>query len=318
MNSTSLLNFIRPAFLTLSLLVGMLSPQLLLGDEEEKKPPKPEDLILNTKDGVILACTYYGSLKGKQAVPVILLHGGGENEHRGQYAKFALALQDIGHAVMTVDLRGYGGSKQTVFGKEVPDPQKMTPQMLAMMYKQDLLKVKQFLTSKNDKGELNLEALAVVAADMSTVMAINWVIQDWSWPNFPGRRQGKNIKALVLLSPERTYKGVQVTRVLPTAPMAAQSVLIVVGEQSPHELGDANRIFDALRRTHPEPPAGEGKKETLFLVKKKTKLQGMSLLDPRLNLQVDRQIAIFLKWRLVDQQAMQYPWSLRNAANAAN
>ncbi len=66
------------------------------------------NITLNTHDGVTLGATYYGSLLGKEAVPVIMLH-----QYKGSRADFkdlALALQAKGCAVLVPDLRGHGQS----------------------------------------------------------------------------------------------------------------------------------------------------------------------------------------------------------------
>ena len=37
-------------------------------------PPRPQDIGLETKDGVMLRCTYYEGTAGKKSVPIIAIH----------------------------------------------------------------------------------------------------------------------------------------------------------------------------------------------------------------------------------------------------
>ncbi|QDU98040.1 alpha/beta hydrolase [Lignipirellula cremea] len=305
----------------LSTWVVMLLVALALGapvtaqaqEEKEKKIPAPETLVLPTKDGVLLACTWYGSIEGKKAVPIILMHGEGGN--RKQFDALASKLQGLGFAVISFDMRGHGDSNRMQNNRELPAPERMNRLQWEAVVGFDLQTVKQFLLDKNDNEELNIDALGMVAADMSAILAVNWVLLDYSWTDLPGRRQGKDIKALVLLSPQRSFKGMSlVPRTLLSGPMAVQSVLITNGSQEPGPHADALKIYETLRQTHPEAPAAQKRaNEMLFMVEKTTKLQSVALLDPKLSLGVDNMIAAFLKWRLVDRQE-NFLWASRKPA----
>jgi len=48
-------------------------------EEEKDKFPEPENVSLETKDGVSIKATYYASKLKKKAVPIIMLHGWGGN-----------------------------------------------------------------------------------------------------------------------------------------------------------------------------------------------------------------------------------------------
>ncbi|GAF68686.1 unnamed protein product, partial [marine sediment metagenome] len=71
----------RPAGLSLAVVILSLVFCACVANAQEgkkgsrkKKPPKPEEIRLPTGDGVTLTATYYPSTKGKETVPVILLH----------------------------------------------------------------------------------------------------------------------------------------------------------------------------------------------------------------------------------------------------
>ena len=105
-----------------SLLLGLPALRAAEGEPKDAKSedkaaaegcrrPQPEDITLTTEDGVKLAVTYYAGTKGKDSIPVILLHGYGFLESRKDYAGLAPYLQDeLGCAVIVPDLRGHGDS----------------------------------------------------------------------------------------------------------------------------------------------------------------------------------------------------------------
>src|SRR5574340_1075402 len=77
------------------------------GAEKPKVPP-PENLVIQTPDGIPLAVTFYPGTKAKETIPVVLLHMAKGN--RNDYAQLATDLQKVGHAVLVPDLRGHGES----------------------------------------------------------------------------------------------------------------------------------------------------------------------------------------------------------------
>ena len=83
---------------------SQLSPETLKG----------EDFI--TSDGVQLVGTYYPSTVGKEAVPVMIIQD--LDEDRKTLHPLALALQEQGCAVVTLDVRGQGDSNKYV--KKLP------------------------------------------------------------------------------------------------------------------------------------------------------------------------------------------------------
>ena len=113
-------------------------------EKEKAESPKPEDLLLRTGDGVQLAVTYYAGNKGKETIPIVLLHGW--KQSRTEYKDLALALQAMGHAVLTVDLRGHGEStrRRTPNKDELLDAAKMVPAPVRSDGPRDMKAVKDF------------------------------------------------------------------------------------------------------------------------------------------------------------------------------
>ena len=269
-----------------------------------EKIPAPVELGGNdllTKDGVILKATFYPSTKGKDAVPLILLHMW--KGDRREYNTLAPALQRLGHAVLVPDLRGHGESTQRQYGNTMQtlDAAKFNASDFAAMVRYDMETLKSFLMKKNNEGELNIEKLGIVGAEMGASVALDWSRLDWSWPLLGGQKQGQDVKALVLLSPEFSFKGLSAKAAMSHPAIRSQlSALIVVGARNSRATADANRLYTMLERYHPEPPPEEAAaKKDLFFGKFDTELQGTKMLDQRLN--VEQWIANFIKMRLADQ-----------------
>ena len=307
--------------LAVTTLIAVL-PQLAAAQadsEEAEELPEPEDITLPTKDGVQLIATYYGSLEGKKAVPVILLHG--FKGDRRDFEELALTLQKSGHAVIAPDLRGHGDS--TTYTRPGGSAQmtlsasKLRKDDIARMYAPgvggipsgDLEAVKRFLMAKNNAGELNIEKLCVVGADMGATVALNWALADWSWPRLAGRgKQGQDVKALVLISPEWAFKGLPITMAINSPIISRElSIMLVCGRGDSSGMRDASRIHSSLEKFRPAPPSDPkeaAEKQDLFFDKPSTSLRGTKILGEK-SLGLDRRIAKFIDLRLVQ---MTMPW----------
>ena len=295
--------------------------------EEEKKktdePPAPENVTLETKDGVPIKATYYASgpqLKDKKkAVPIIMLHGWEGN--RGEWHALAAHLQKQGYAVICPDLRGHGQSLKYKLdsgesGEFVLEKMK-GPDIEKMVL--DVEAVKQFLVEKNNAGQLNIEALCVVGAHVGCTIAMNWSAADWNVRLLPSFKQGHDVKAIVLLSPVESFRGVTTRAAMGHAIVNGKasigsgklSTLICVGKEDAKAYGDAKRMYSAMLRFHGKPPVDEkeaAKKQDLFFVEDETSLQGTGLL--RNGLQTPGEIQKFLYLRL-SLKLDEYEWTER-------
>lgn len=298
--------------------------------KKDEKPtiPKPEEVTLETKDGLVLRCTWYaggfvqspdGRLvtpkDGKKTVPIILLHGW--EGQRGDFDGLATLLQRAGHAVIVPDLRGHGGSTRFKYAGAAIDQKKMRAEDFAKMVVFDVEAVKKFLLDRNNAGELNIEQLCVVGTgDMGSVVAMNWAAQDWSWPQLIAFKQGQDVKALVLLSPAQAFKGLTAHKAILHPFIRGQlpvklSLMIVAGRNDTNSYREARKLHTSFNRYYPDPPREEAiAKQTLFLLLPDTQLQGTQLVDPKLPLDVDRQILQFISMRLVAKEN-DFQWTLR-------
>ncbi len=280
-------------------------------------PPDPEVVNLEANDGLQMEATYYGSIKGKEAVPVILLHGwkGSRTDMDG----LALALQAQGFAVIAPDLRGHGKSLQLKAGDTFTtiDPAAVKKPDMDSMVRQDMQAVKKFLREKNNDAKLNIEKLCIVGAEMEALLAMNWAVYDWHAPLLPNYKQGQDVKALVLISPPMNLLGSAASAALADAVIQKQlSILILVGAKGPSKaLDDAQSIDKRLARLRPRPPVEEkdikDSQDLFFIALKDTSLQGPTILKQRELLPtVTAAVGQFIDWRLVNKK---FPWAVRKS-----
>jgi pimeloyl-ACP methyl ester carboxylesterase len=308
--------------------VGSATPAWAAEDEDE--PIKPTDVELVTADGVVLTATWYASKQGKDAVPVVLLHmfGGSRSDYHSLASLLHKGLEGgdqakggDGYAVLVPDLRGHGDSTHRR-GRGAPlKATTMARAEFSRMVTFDMQRIKSFLLEKNNAGQLSIEKLVVVGAEMGASVAVNWARLDWSVPLQGNRRQAQDVKVLVLISPQWSTKGLPLQPALRGNPFVTlvwdprlQAVLknneainfrrpypldfrrevavkIYAGSGKSSAVKDAKRVYDMLKPYHGEddPDLSGG---TV-----KTSLQGTKMLNvPALNL--DASIAQFIQERL--------------------
>lgn len=290
------------------LFAGVLAPltgrNLARAQEDAARLAKPVDVTLKTKDGIDLAATYYRSAAGANAPVVILLHMHGGD--RRDWSSFAEVLQKADFAVLNLDLRGHGDSK-LIRGKSnkpiVPDQLDKTDYLNMVTY--DLEAAKGFLVEKNNARELNIEKLGVVGAEMSAGVAVLWANSDWSWEALPGiGKQGKDVKALVLISPQWNYQGLDIRDALPALRDREQiAMLFIAGQKDRQSMRDAMRMFRLVNSINKENTLGHGYD---------TSLEGTMMLGK--DLPIEEDILKFLSEHLKNVQA---PWAERTRALGA-
>jgi pimeloyl-ACP methyl ester carboxylesterase len=266
---------------------------------------------LETKDGVRLKVTFYPGTKGKESVPVILLHM--FKGSRNDYTDLAQYLQSQGHAVLAPDLRGHGDSTSWRGSTKELDPEKMPRPLLLGMAGEDVERCKKYLMEKNNKGELNINKLCIVGAEMGAIVAADYARLDWSWPPLATGKQGQDVQALVLISPQWSSHGLQMKDAMASPAVRGRiSVMLIVGKDSPSDLREAERLNATFRRYHPDADAEKPADRSLFYWKAPTKLQGTKIMGvANLRQSLAEGIAMFIKLRLVDQS---FPWAERRSA----
>lgn len=277
------------------------------------KDTEPEDLTLETKDGVQLRCTFYPGTAKKASVPVILIHGW--EGKRSEYHALALGLQSQGHTVIVPDLRGHGESTIAKLpGGESADIELekfRTADVKSMVA--DIDACKKHLIDQNNAGECNIEMLCLVGSEFGSILALNYAAYDWNRQVLPAFKLGQDVRALVLLSPLQSHKGLTIREAMGHPAVRSKlSVMIAAGADDNKSEAEAKRMFNSFQTYHPKIDENDQEeqrlKQDLFLVTPDTSLSGTELLGVGLNLPAN--IARFIELRLVAKQD-ELPWSER-------
>jgi pimeloyl-ACP methyl ester carboxylesterase len=281
-----------------------------------KKPgpklPDPEEVSLETRDGMTIKATYYPGTAKKEAAAVIMIHG--LEGQRGDYHSLAVSLQGLGHASIAPDLRGHGQSKVQKRPDGTPvtlEAEKLNKATLEdMIY--DVQACKKFLMEKNNAGELNIEQLCVIGADLGAILAVRFAAYDWSLQDLPAYKQGKDVKAVVLLSPVASVKGLTLREGLAHPAVQSQiSMMFVAGLKDTKSAGEAKKLNNSLQGHRPKLPEDKEdrlKSQDLFLIQPDVSLSGTKLLTSGTS--VPRDIALFIDLRLVNRKA-EFAWQDR-------
>jgi pimeloyl-ACP methyl ester carboxylesterase len=209
-------------------------------------------LKLVVTDNTSLAASYYPSKLGTNASVVLLIH---EKERSSKDFEEPIAdlkgqglaeyLQDQGHAVLALDLRGHGANLR----------RPLTPQdWQAMVY--DLQAAYWFLVDRTNRGELNLSKLAVIGLGEGANLAAAWAYQ--AGAAVSGMNRISDLSALVLISPLADGEGLLLGKV--TGALAPRFPLLVMVGQRDHA------SYDPVRAVRPivENPTYKQNKVEIF------------------------------------------------------
>jgi len=249
-----------------------------MGQRPKQDPKlKPRTVTLKTKDGIELRAFYFPSEKGKESPTVLLVH-----EWQGQaspYGPLVMALSKAGCAVLVPDYRGHGGSREytNVRGEKTEfNLAQMSRADIEAIVTFDLETAKGFLKEENNEGRLNLNALVVIGVREGCVLGAQWAMRDWSFPSVGSNKQGQDVKALVLISPEKQIKGVPIDPAINDRFIIQLPIMIVAGAESP-EASEAKRI--AKRVEGVKKRFGRGEATGFQLSMANTALSGPSLVN---------------------------------------
>jgi pimeloyl-ACP methyl ester carboxylesterase len=272
-----------------------------------KKKPDPLAFRLETittKDGVPLACGYFPSDRGKKAVPVILLH-----EWKGMappYSPLAEALQKVGCAVVTPDLRGHGGSRNYTDARgqvKEFDLSRLNRGDVQAILARDIEAVKGFLKTENDAEKVNLNALTIIGFGEGGILAANYAAIDWNFTDIGNKKQSKDVRAIVAVSPERVLQGFNFDAGLKHPFVSRLPWLILAGESS-SQAAEAEKMHKQLDRLR---KAGSAVgPASLVLVKS----QAENVRLVRETRDTIPKIVDFVKVQVVEQQD-KFPWIKR-------
>lgn len=300
-------------------------------DDEEVEIPKYEHIILDTPDGVRLKCTYFAPPRLKDAaedapatpaIPFILLHDW-EGDRR-QLLKYGLFLQKSGHAVIVPDLRGHGQSV-SVEGLKKPLDYKKFRKQEVMSAQKDIERCKKFLVQKHNKGEVNIDLLSVLAVGETSVLAVQWVLNDWfAFPSHSpqGIKQGQDVKSLMLVSPVKKIAGVSMANniqhpLFTGVDGSAAMPMLVLWSNFEKTAKESKEIAEILGKHRPDVSKIEDREERLKASElieintKKSRFSGVEMLsDSRVD-NLWKAITVRLFENKVAANAEKFPWITR-------
>jgi len=285
----------------------------------KSKKPKieaPVDAVARTKDGLKMAMRYYPGPKSRQTIPIILIHG-----WKGQGSDFhrlADHLQRQGYSVLVPDLRGHGESTSVkIPGKQdaiTLKAEKMRKNDLQLIVRFDLETTKSYLMKRHKQEELNVNALTIIGAEMGAMVAAYWTVQDWSWPQYPGVKQGQDVQAVVMLSPLQGFKGITIQPPFEQPALREKvSLFLVYGQNDSKASASVRRIRKSLKRYRQfdfDTDEEDRKERDVYVKGMDTTLQGTDLLTDQ-QLPTAKWIAMFIERRVKDRMEDEFPWSER-------
>ncbi|MFO7906252.1 MAG: alpha/beta hydrolase [Pirellulaceae bacterium] len=283
-------------------------PRTKQAKPQRKKPAaEQEDVTLTTDDGVELHCTYYPGPETKQTVPMMLVHDW--DGSRKDLDPVALWMQrSLKLSVIVPDLRGHGESRRARGISGAIDRSELKANAINKMVL-DIEACKSFLLRRNNEGKVNIEQLGVLGTGMGSLLAMKWAVRDWSVPDLPTYKQGRDVKALILISPTRSFRGATVKRELGAQFLRIWrhiATLTVVGSEELEERREAKRVHKIFKRAW-----GERNEEGAPFFAAPSSLQGTELLMDT-STGIDRWIATFIDRRLA-RLGQRFPWQDRTS-----
>lgn len=215
---------------------------------------------LETSDGVALATWYFEPPEDAKPLATVILVHDFEGSHK-TVEPLATALQEAGCAVAVPDLRGHGASTSQDGRDADLDIRQLRKGDLELIaagaggrlreqsaVRGDLETVHAFLVSRGAAGGSADAPLVVIGCGAGATLAALWTAADWAWPPLASGPQGQQVKALVLVSPAWTAKGLALQPALGTDAVKREvPVMVLVGTGD----RDGIRLFEQLKRQRP-------------------------------------------------------------------
>ncbi len=232
--------------------------------QEEKKEietPAAEVVEIETKDRILLQCSWFGGTKGKETIPVLMLHDWGGS--RKDLLDLAASLQkEYGFAVLVPDLRGHGESLNVAGSSEKLDTDKWKQADIASMIR-DIEACKSFFKTKNDDGELNVDMMSLLAVGNTCIHAIQWSVTDWSYGPIGGVEQGQDVKSIVLMGPVKSFRSLNLTKTIRNPLFTGEAdyslSMMILGntDNSTKSVRESKSIYKSIKRMRKENDDGK-------------------------------------------------------------
>jgi alpha-beta hydrolase superfamily lysophospholipase len=229
---------------------------------EDQRPAaaKPEELVLETSDGVKLHAWHYPATveEGRRPTATVILLHDFAGSHRS-VESLAEALQAAGCDVVAPDLRGHGASVEKA-GEDVDQRllKKIDFELMAATrggqirdqsaIRGDVEAVRNWIKRRAEAGTLDMDRLVVVGSGCGAAVAAAWTAEDANWPPSTQGAQGRQVRGLVLISPAWTTRGFSIGTPLAHEAIRTKVPVLVIGGRDD---SDARKVFEQIKRQRP-------------------------------------------------------------------
>jgi len=326
---------------------GVTTVSLRLSSALESEPwlQVPEGI-----NDIVFRCSYYRGIRGKESIPVIVLHDWGGS--RRDFEPLARRLQKDGCAVIVPELwlgtdcsrpPGRPGDDRS------PDREWLTRDAFLNLGCAQLMAVGRFLEEEHNRGVLNLGLACILAEGHSGFLAANcddWIskrLLAFVSPNVNMQPAGlldtgvvfgepdvdpivtdtAHCTALVLLSPHIPNANPIHYLLDPNSSVAATPTMLVVGAKSEKSLTAAREVYRSLKLSYlryrsfvlrGRVPTGMPKAPSLSLIERPSSKQGAALINE--DAALSRQIADFID-KFVGQRRRAKRWRVLPTSESA-
>ena len=287
-----------------------LSTSVLTGQDSKKTDiENPETVVLLTKDNVELRAEWFPGKPGKTTVPVILIHDWAGNR-KDLYALANILHREKGFSVIVPDLRGHGQSTSLKNSdKEIKAKDFRKNDFIGIL--EDIEACKRFLVSKNNLGEVNIDLLVIGVVGKMSPFAVDYTLRDWQWAPLAGIKQGKDVKAIVMISPEKKFKSASMTPAFKIPLISGKNVepipiFLTWGKDHPLTSREGQSIYSTLTASRREDAANtplDEKWEKLTVIQREynSKLSGRGLVKEKSKL-ISGDIGLFIEKKVADRK----------------
>lgn len=243
-------------------LIGLSTRVVPAAEQSAAADAAGEELRLETSDGLRIAAWYYRVAGEAKPQGVVILVHDLEGSHK-TVEPLARALQRAGYAVVAPDLRAHGASQ----GRAAARVEDVEPRMLKKAdleaiaaasggtvrdqsaFRGELEAVRNWIKNRSETGELDIDRLCVVGCGLGGTLAAMWTAADWNWPPRTTGPQGRQVRALALVSPVWASKGVSLSVPLASEAIRQQIPVMVIAGKTDR---DGPRLFDQFKRFRPD------------------------------------------------------------------
>ncbi|MGF1572371.1 MAG: alpha/beta hydrolase [Sumerlaeia bacterium] len=208
-----------------------LKPELTLTETSDFPLIHSKELMLETKDGVLLGATYTHTHMQQNAPLAILIHE--ERGNRRDFDVFAQVLRDNGISTLAMDLRGHGESRKLANGDDIRY-EDFQQDVNSDSYRQMVFDLEAVLDWAESNNLVDSQGIYIIASKMGATVACMSAVQN------SGR-----LKGVVLVNPEAFFRKINLKQELERVQGLPMLVIAsdgdTYGQATPRTLNQVNQ-----------------------------------------------------------------------------